>query len=160
MGYLYLFTYIHTLHTRIVPLYLVYSASKDAVTRDCIAVGDGLIKLMKDWLSRWRSVKAIPSLRLQQKLLLLQVKKFLVQVNITQNCRSTSLLTWCYCSIISYRRINKKLRGTARALYVSANLVGTKMPFEEACNRRLTFKVIQGHWYRCHSVGHVWVPSY
>ena len=139
---------------------LVCTASKDAVTRDCVAVGDGLIKLIKDWLSRWRSVKAIPSLRLQQKLLLLlllQVKKFLAQVNITQICRSTSLLTWCYCSII---RMNKKLsyrRGTARARYVSANLVGTKMPFEEACNRRLTFKVIQGHCYRCHSIGHMWV---
>jgi len=38
-------------NTRTVPLYvecLVYTASKDAVTRDCVAVGDGLIKLIKD----------------------------------------------------------------------------------------------------------------
>jgi len=61
---------------------------------------------------------------------------------------------------------NKKLsyrRGTARARHVSGDLVEycktiRKMSFEKTCNRRMIYKVIQGHWYRCHSIGHISLP--
>ena len=34
----------------------------------------------------------------------------------------------------------------------------TKIPLNDTCNRRITFNVIQGHWYWCHSIGHEWFP--
>ena len=47
---------------------------------------------------------------------------------------------------LSYRR------GTARARYVSWNLVKDwtlerKVPFKKACNTRMLFDVLQGHWH-------------
>jgi len=58
--------------------------------------------------------------------------------------------------------LNKKLcywRGTARrALLVNLCYVSRGMGVRKVSTTKVIFKVIQGHWQWCHSIGHIQFP--